>query len=43
MNNTLDIIQDSEKVARLIDNEWVVNEFLSTCADACKRHQTYCN
>ncbi|MBQ4407185.1 MAG: hypothetical protein II852_09265 [Bacteroidales bacterium] len=41
MNNTLDIIQDSEKVARLIDNEWVVNGKLQLSAFALRHKETY--
>ncbi|MBR4326299.1 MAG: hypothetical protein IKP73_12310 [Bacteroidales bacterium] len=41
MNNTLDIIQDSEKVARLIDNEWVVNGKLQLSAFALRPKETY--
>ncbi len=41
MNNTLDIIKDSEKVARLIDNEWVVNGKLQLSAFALRPKETY--
>lgn len=41
MNSTLDIVQDSEKVARLIDNEWVVNGKLQLSAFALRPKETY--
>lgn len=41
MNSTLDIVQDSEKVARLIDNEWVINGKLQLSAFALRPKETY--
>lgn len=41
MNSALDIVQDSEKVARLIDNEWVVNGKLQLSAFALRPKETY--
>jgi len=36
-----DIIHDSEKVARLVDNEWIVNGQLQLTAFALRRGETY--
>lgn len=41
MDEFSDIIHDSEKVARLVDNEWIVNGQLQLTAFALRRGETY--
>ena len=41
MDEVTDIIHDSEKVARLVDNEWIVNGQLQLTAFALRRGETY--
>lgn len=41
MDEVTDIIQDSEDVARLVDNEWIVNGRLQLTAFALRRGETY--
>lgn len=41
MNEITDIIKDTEDVARLVDNEWIVNGRLQLAAFALRRGETY--
>ena len=41
MDELTDIIQESEDVARLVDNEWIVNGRLQLTAFALRRGETY--
>jgi hypothetical protein len=41
VDEVTDIIQDSEDVARLVDNEWIVNGRLQLAAFTLRRGETY--